>query len=140
MAKKTSIVIGGCILAGLHLASVTEVIADSICTECISIRLGRPLSVRGPVPDEMDTPFNEIKLASGFYRGFSSNATSYAIDGMNPWDMGNVRQPVLSPGEAGSINSCGQWLNDTEQVTGGVHGFIHNEMSCNYALSQTQDR
>jgi hypothetical protein len=129
-------------LAVLGLLLVSPFFSPSAEAQCVvssnlSIRLGRPLVVRGPFADELDNPYHEIKLASGSYRGFSANGSSYKIDGPEPWSMGWPRTVVMAPGPAGSDASCGRWLNDTEKVAGGVHGFFHAEQSCNYNAGQT---
>ncbi|WNG45834.1 hypothetical protein F0U60_18235 [Archangium minus] len=122
-------------IAGLLASTVAS--AQSICTECIKIRVRRPGIARGPAADELDTKFNEIRLPDGSYRGFTANGHTYAVDGRDPWSMGGPRTPVLAPGAAGTYNECGQWLNGTELSGGVVYGFIHAERSCNYALNQT---
>ncbi|WNG33849.1 hypothetical protein F0U61_09555 [Archangium violaceum] len=127
----------GLLLLASLLAVPGESPAQTFCTQCLTIRLGRPLVTRGPAADELDSPYNEIQLANGQRRGFSSNASSYAVDGSDPWSTGGARRRVLAPGAAGTYSDCGQWMNDTEQVSGGVHGFIHAERSCNYGAGQT---
>lgn len=125
------------LLLALLLAMPETGWSQSFCTQCLSIRLGRPLVVRGPAADELDSPFNEIRLANGQLRAFSSNASSYAVDAAEPWAVGGARRRVLAPGPVGAYDECGRWLNDTEKVAGGVHGFVHAERSCNYGAGQT---
>ncbi len=93
--------------------------------------------VRGPVGDELDNAFNEIRLGNGGCRGFSANGSSYAIDGLEPWSMGGARTPVLGPGGAGSSAECGRWINDTAYSGGKVTGYVHVESNCDYASGQT---
>jgi hypothetical protein len=107
------------------------------CVDCIQIRVGRPLVARGPSADELDSAFNAIQLSSGRYRGFTANATSFAIDGDHPWAMGGARTAGLRPGPPGSYDECGLWLNDTEKLQSVVHGFVHAERSCNYSMGQS---
>ncbi len=137
MSRPSSRIGWGLLLVGALLTPPSESLAQSFCTQCLTIRIGRPLVTRGPAGDELDTTYNAIKLASGQRRGFTSNASSYAVDGAEPWSTGGARRRVLSPGPAGAYNECGQWMNDTEKVAGGVHGFIHAERSCNYNVGQT---
>lgn len=120
-------------LALVILGMPLEAGAQCVSPANLSVRVGRPLVVRGPLNDELDNPFNEIKLASGLYRGFSASGSSYKLDGVNPWAMGGARTLVLAPGAAGSYAECGRWINDTEKAGGIVHGFIHTEMACNYS-------
>jgi hypothetical protein len=110
---------------------------QSICVSCINIRVGRPLLDRGPVSDELDNPFNEIQLSNGDRRGFSANASTYAIEGPDPWSMGWPRTLVLSHGPQGSYDFCGRWMNSTDNVGSWVNGFIHAETDCNYSAGQT---
>ena len=104
-----------------------------LCVACLSVRLGRPLVVRGPFADELDTAFNEVRLNSGRFRGFTANGSTYAVDGDEPWAMGGARTLVMAPG----AGECGRWLNGTEKVGGVLHGWVHIETDCNYALGQT---
>jgi hypothetical protein len=117
----------------------TEALATltTVCTDCVQIRVGRPLIARGPYADELDNAFNEIQLSNGQHRGFSANATSYVMNGADPWSMAGARTAVMSPGSPGSYAECGSWLNDTEKQGSVVHGFVHAERSCNYAIGQT---
>jgi hypothetical protein len=54
---------------------------SELCIECLRVRVGPPIVIRGPFPDELDAPFAALKLADGSFRGFSANGTTYAIDG-----------------------------------------------------------
>ena len=51
------------------------------CADCLTVRVGPPVVVRGPFPDELDATFTALKLADGTFRGFSANGATYAIDG-----------------------------------------------------------
>jgi len=86
------------------------------------LRIDRPRIIRGPAADELDSFFNEIRRANGLRRGFTANASTYAMDGKEPWDMGGVRRKVLS---------------DTVTLGGVVHGFVHAESDCNYLEGRT---
>ncbi len=109
-----------------------------ICDACITIRVGLPRVVRGPSLEIADNHFTEIPLPDGRFRGFDAHATTHAIDGNKPWDMGGAARTVLSPGKPGTYDSCGQWLNHAEPVGKTVLGFIHAETACHYeANSQT---
>ncbi|MFY0529162.1 hypothetical protein ACN28I_40355 [Archangium gephyra] len=101
------------------------------------MRIDRPRIIRGPASDELDSFFNEIRLANGLKRGFTANASTYAMDGKEPWDMGGVRRKVLEPGSPGTYNECGHWLSDTVKLGGVVHGFVHAESDCNYLEGRT---
>lgn len=100
------------------------------------IRIGTPLVARGPGPNVADNVFAEIKLLDGRFRGFTGAATMYAIDGKTPYDMGGPAVTVLTPGPAGSISSCGQWIQHVELQGKTLIGWIHNESQCNYAIGQ----
>src|SRR5690606_27499761 len=102
-------------LAGLALLGLggwsVPVAAQSIpCIECISVRVGPPVVVRGPFPDELDAPFTALKLSDGTIRAFTANGITFAVDGPSLWDLRGPRVPVLEPGPEGSINDCGRWL------------------------------
>jgi len=60
------------------------------CIECIRIRVGVPMVVRGPAPDIED--FTEIQLSGGRFRGFVAGAKTYAIDGDHPLEMGDLKE------------------------------------------------
>ncbi len=134
--RKELRVLGSCVaLAALGLAGQIDAQCPSPAN--ISIRLERPLVVRGPFGTELDNTFNEIKLDNGWFRGFSANGTTYKVDGAAPWSMGGTRTVVLTPGPHGAFDECGLWLQDTEKVGSVVHGFEHAEKACNYAIGQT---
>ena len=111
--------------------------ADGFCLDCLTVRLGRPLVVRGPFPDELDNHFAALRLADGSFRGFSANAVTYAIDGKHVWSMGGARRAVLFPDPEGGVSDCGRWLNSVMRVNGRVYGLVHQERNCNYKVSQT---
>lgn len=109
----------------------------TLCVECLTVRVGPPVVVRGPFPDELDAPFNALKLADGTFRGFSANGTTFAIDGASLWDMAGERRAVLDAGAPGSINDCGRWLTSTLLSGGGLLGFVHQEQACDYENGRT---
>ena len=124
------------VLAGSAAAVPAQ--ADSeLCIECLQVRVGPPVVVRGPFPDELDAPFTALKLSDGTFRGFSANGVTYAIDGPNLSDMGGQRQAVLEPGAPGSINDCGRWLTSTTRSGEIVIGMVHQERNCDYDLGRT---
>src|SRR5690242_7760299 len=98
-------------LIALTLAAPVPAAAKDLCLECLSVRVEAPVVVRGPFPDELDTPLALFPLSNGTYRAFSSNAAVYAIDALGLDDLGGERLTVLSPGPAGSDADCGRWLN-----------------------------
>jgi hypothetical protein len=102
------------------------------CIECVHIRVGLPRVVRGPGPNIADNPFSEIKLDDDRFRGFTASATTLAIDGHEPWDMGGPAVAVLKPGPPNSPSSCGQWLQHAEPAGKMLFAWIHNETGCNY--------
>jgi len=51
--------------------------------------------------------------------------------------MGGPERTVLRPGQPGTYDSCGQWLNHAEVVGRTVLGFIHDETLCKYQVGQT---
>lgn len=107
------------------------------CIECLSVRVGTPIVVRGPFPDELDAPFSALKLADGSFRGFSANGTTYAIDGPSLAAMSGPRQAVLEAGAAGSINECGRWLTSLLREGDAVLALVHQERACDYDKGQT---
>jgi hypothetical protein len=131
-----------CGACGSYVCSGTDAVVcrDATLPEalsCLRVRVGRPLVIRGPAPDELDTAFNEIRLANGQYRGFSANSTTYALEGASPWAMGGERTAVLAAGCAGDVSECGCWLNSSFRIGSTVHGFIHVEQACDYSKGQT---
>ena len=111
--------------------------ADTPCLDCLQVRVGPPIVVRGPFPDELDAPFTALKLADGSFRGFSANGATYAIEGATLSDMGGQRQAVLEPGPSGSRSECGRWLTSTMRSGDKVVGLVHQESACDYGRGQT---
>lgn len=97
------------------------------CRTCITIRVGPPVVLRGPGPEDPDAPFSLIKLPNERFRGFSANGTTYAIDGRTPFDMGGDKRAVLTPGPKGSPSECGRWLTAIIRDGQAVRGLVHNE-------------
>lgn len=59
------------------------------CVDCLKIRVGRPLYVRGPEGGGLDGPISVEKLANGQFRGFGGAnlpfpAYSYHVDALDP--------------------------------------------------------
>ena len=109
------------------------------CLTCISIRVGRPIVVRGPGPkgDESDVVLSVIRLPDGKFRAFSGNTIVYAIDGDTPWAIGGPSRPVLGPGPKGSTSECGNWFSAVVPDGRKLVAIIHNEQACNYRDNQT---
>ena len=58
------------LLAVMHgIDSAAE--ADDLCHECIELRVGRPMVIRGPSRHEPDAPVSVIRLPDGGFRGFA---------------------------------------------------------------------
>ena len=140
--KRTSIVL----LAGLWLApAVSAQTTDSKsarpatepCADCLRIRVGLPRVLRGPAADIADNRFSEIQLPDGRFRGFDAHGDTRAIDGAHPWDMGGPARTVLTPGKAGTYDSCGQWMQHVEPAGASILGFVHDETACRYQVGQT---
>jgi hypothetical protein len=108
-----------------------------LCVECLRVRVGPPVVVRGPFPDELDAPFTALKLADGSFRGFSANGTTYAIEGATLRDMGGQRRAVLAAGEPGSRSECGRWLTSIMRSGDTVLGLVHQERACDYDQGRT---
>ena len=108
------------------------------CVQCLRVRVGPPEVVRGPLADELDAPFSALKLPDGSFRGFSANATSYAIEGGSVQDMGGQRAAVLQPGAPGSDSECGRWLTSIARFGDKLLGLVHQERACDYAQGQTE--
>lgn len=122
-------------LAILGMAGTTD--AKEICIECLSVRVGPPVVIRGPFPDELDATFSALKLPDGTFRGFSANGTTYAIDGPALSELDGPREAVLEAGEPGSLSDCGLWLTSVTRAGDTVIGLVHQERACDYDLGQT---
>ncbi len=126
-------------LAGFGPSTATEAgpLAGEICVQCLEVRIGPAEVVRGPLPDELDAPFSAVKLPDGSFRGFSANASTYAIDGATVEDMGGQRSAVLQRGAAGSDSECGRWLTSIARDGDTLLGLVHQERACDYAKGRT---
>ncbi len=128
-------------LASLAATAIAEAqSAPDPCAGCISIRVGRPLVVRGPSGpkgDEADVVLNVIKLPDGKFRAFTGNSIVYAIDGDKPWAIGGPARPVLGPGPKGSASECGNWMPSIIPDGPKLVALVHNEQACNYRDNQT---
>ena len=113
---------------------------DTLCVDCVSVRVGPPAVVRGPFPDELDAPFVALRLPDGRFRGFSANGSTYAIEGSTLWDMGGQRREVLQAGEPGSVNECGRWLTSLTRSGDQVLGLVHQESICDYGPQGQTDK
>jgi hypothetical protein len=118
-------------------AAETGNASSDLCMECLRVRVGPPVVVRGPFPDELDAPFAALKLADGSFRGFSANGTTYAIDGPVLWEMSGPRQAVLQEGAPGSVSECGRWLTSVTRSGNKVLGLVHQERACDYNQGQS---
>ena len=113
--------------------------ADGLpCADCLTIRVGPPVVVRGPFPDELDATFTALKLADGTFRGFSANGATYAIDGASLLELGGERREVLPLGAPGSVNDCGRWLTSLTRAGDNLLGFVHQERDCDYDQGRTE--
>lgn len=111
--------------------------SDGLCVDCLRVRVGPPVVVRGPFPDELDAPFTALKLTDGSFRGFSANGTTYAINGATLQDMDGPRLAVLQPGERGSRSECGRWLTSIARSADKLLGLVHQERDCDYDQGRT---
>jgi hypothetical protein len=118
---------------GQHLST-----ADALCIACLRLRVGRPLVVRGPFQDELDSPFVALQLKDGSFRGFSANAVTYAIDGEAVWQMGHERRAVMQPGPRGGPDECGRWITAVTRADDKAFALVHQERACNYDIGQTE--
>lgn len=124
-------------IAGPSAAAQPERANDALCLQCLQIRVGPPIVVRGPFADELDAPFTALRLTDGSFRGFSANGSTYAIDGATLQDMGGPRQAVLRAGERGSKSECGRWLTSVAEFGDTLLGFVHQERDCDYDQGRT---
>lgn len=130
---------------GLLLLSILAMLAtigrahaeNDLCIECLSVRVGPPIVVRGPFPDELDSTFTALKLADGSFRGFSANGATYAVEGATLSDMSGPRRTVMDVGEAGGLADCGRWLNTAMRFDSRTLGFVHQESDCDYNEGRT---
>lgn len=122
---------------GTVAAADTGTVDSAFCVDCVRVRVGPAVVVRGPYPDELDAPFAALKLADGTFRGFSANGSTYAIDGPSLMKMDGPRREVLESGAPGSVNDCGRWLTSVTRVGDEVLGFVHQEHACDYNAGRT---
>lgn len=111
---------------------------DLPCADCLTVRVGPPVVVRGPFPDELDATFTALRLADGTFRGFSANGATYAIDGASLLELGGERREVLQVGAPGSVNDCGRWLTSLTRAGDSLLGFVHQERDCDYDQGRTE--
>src|SRR5690606_17389590 len=132
------------LLASIHAiaaaAAGAEYGTSDPCVECLKVRVGPAVVVRGPFPDELDAPFSALRLADGSFRGFSANGTTYAIAGPALQGMDGPRQAVLEAGGPGSINECGRWLTSVARSGDELLGFVHQERICDYGPQGHTDK
>jgi hypothetical protein len=119
------------------LSASAPATAGDFCLGCLSIRVEAPIVVRGPFPDELDTPLALLPLPEGTFRAFSSNAAVCAIDTGSLDDLNGERRMVLEPGPAGSDADCGRWLNGLAGAGKTLFGLIHREKACDYEKGRT---
>ncbi len=124
-------------LLGTGAATAPASAESAPCMDCLEVRVGPAKVIRGPFPDELDAPFNALKLSDGTFRGFSANGATYAIEGTSLWDMDGPRRAVLQPGAEGTLNDCGQWLTSTVRSGNTLVGMVHQERDCDYNLGRT---
>lgn len=117
---------------GTALVPATARADSEPCIECLKVRVGPPVVVRGPFPDELDAPFTALRLKDGSFRGFSANGSTYALEGTSLWDMDGPRREVLEAGAPGEESECGRWLTSTIWTGDAVLGFVHQESICDY--------
>jgi hypothetical protein len=86
-----------------------------------------PIVVQGPGPGIPDSLFTEIELPNGHFRGFSASATTYAIDGTTPWEMGGTPVLVIEKGPRGQYGESGEWLNHVERSGHSLLGWARDE-------------
>lgn len=126
-------------LAAPTVAETTPTDSE-FCIECLQVRVGPPVVVRGPFPDELDAPFTALQLEDGSFRGFSANGSTYAIDGDSLWDLSGPRREVLRAGEPGQESECGRWLTSALRSGDIVLGFVHQESICDYGPRGQTDK
>ncbi|WP_147276043.1 DUF4185 domain-containing protein [Pelagibacterium lacus] len=125
---------------GLPMLADTARADSEFCIECMEVRVGPPVVVRGPFPDELDAPFTSLQLRDGSFRGFSANGSTYAIDGASLWDLSGPRREVLQAGQPGEESECGRWLTSTIRSGASVLGFVHQESICDYGPQGQTDK
>lgn len=112
------------------------------CVDCLKIRVGRPLYVRGPEGGGLDGPISVEKLANGQFRGFGGAnlpfpAYSYHVDALDPWSITGPKTVSLQAGNGSDdrYDHCGVWITDIEKINNYWFGLVHAETSCHYELN-----
>ena len=103
----------------------------------ITIRVGLPKIVQGPGPGIPDSSLTIARLPDGRFRGFSANATTYAIDGDSPWDMAGKPVPVLGPAPRGEPGESGEWIGHVERSGSKLLGWVHDETGDRWGAAVT---
>ncbi|WP_421950562.1 hypothetical protein [Pelagibacterium sp.] len=125
---------------GVPAIAETVPVDAEFCIECVQVRVGPPVVVRGPFPDELDAPFTALRLADGSFRGFSANGSTYAIEGASLLDLDGPRREVLRAGNSGQESECGRWLTSAVRSGNAVLGFVHQESICDYGPQGQTDK
>ncbi len=136
MAPRTAWVIAAAAVATAAVAGMGRAAEPApLCLDCITVRVGPPMVVRGPFPDELDNHFTALRLPDGTFRGFTANGATYAVDGPDVRAMGGVRRTVMEP--VPGSDECGRWLNGVAEAGGRLYGFVHIESGCDYEKGET---
>lgn len=124
--------VASCAIVGAEGGAAAQAGGDGLppCLQCITVRLERPVVVRGPSPHEPDAPVSAIRLPSGRYRDFIGGGATLAVDGPTPQVLDGTARVVLTPGPAGGSSDCGRWITSVLQGLGVLYGAVHNETRC----------
>lgn len=98
-------------------------------------KLNRPLVVRGPYAEELDTVCPMLLLPSGKFRMFSSNGIVGWVDSDTPWGVGG--RLTLCKLKNTSQIPTNYWLNAVFRRNTDLVGIFHIERYFNYSINQT---
>ena len=110
---------------------------QSLCAECLSVRLGPPKIVRGPSGQESDAPFVVIKLATANSAASPPTTAPMPIDGATPVDMGGTKRVVHAARPQGHAVGLRQLADRRLPIDGKLVGLVHGESDCDYDKGRT---
>jgi hypothetical protein len=132
------------LMFGFSFLSLAQCSSDADFVKCLSVRVKVAGQVRGPSQCEIDSPFSEVNIG-GTYQGYTAASTltglngaaSFLASGPAPWAMTSSPvpcsppppqpTPALGPGDSGSFDECGRWIDSVYMDGTQVLAWYHAE-------------